>query len=249
MPTENHDGVSLAPEFFPETLTRELRYIISSAQREARFWFSVDILSLKENGCDTVKNTTKIAPYVVYDFAKSIEEELINEAPNVNQLSIWKVQIENKSTRLEKRQTEITDLIFKDKDVERAYEEVFLSAEKYRYKFSDLCAQIQRLSRKKTETKVLSEKRKFKLRKIELKKFTGDTKEYLSFWSQFRKIHADTSIPNEDKMQCLLQAVVPKTKATPVVESFPDTDENYPKADAKLRKRFDHDDLLVQAIR
>ncbi|GBN82577.1 hypothetical protein AVEN_11771-1, partial [Araneus ventricosus] len=79
-----------------------------------------------------------------------------------------------------------------------------------------------------------------------MKNITVDAKEYLSFWGQFRKIHAGTSIPNEDKMQYLLQAVVPKTKATQVVESLPDTDENYPKAVAKLRERFGRDDLLVQ---
>ncbi|GBN84030.1 hypothetical protein AVEN_31323-1 [Araneus ventricosus] len=89
--------------------------------------------------------------------------------------------------------------------------------------FSELCAQIQRLSMKETETKEFSEKRKFKLPKIELMKFTGDAKECLSFWRQFRKIHEDTSIPNEDKMQYLLQVVVPKTKAARVVESFPAT--------------------------
>ncbi|GBN49393.1 hypothetical protein AVEN_181100-1 [Araneus ventricosus] len=105
---------------------------------------------------------------------------------------------------------------------------------------------------KETEIKEFSEKRKFKLPKIELKKFTGDAKEYLSFWSQFRKIHEDTSIPNEDKMRYLLQAVVPKTKAPAplsfrsVVESFPATAENYPKAIAHLKERFGRDDLLVQ---
>ncbi|GBO26555.1 hypothetical protein AVEN_148045-1 [Araneus ventricosus] len=184
-------------------------------------------------------------------FAKSIEDELMKEAPNVNQLSISKAQIEDKFTRLEKCQTEITNLILKDTDAERAYEEDFLSAEKYRDRFSELCAQIQRLSMKETEIKEFSEKRKFKLPKIELKKFTGDAKEYLSFWSQFRKIHEDTSIPNEDKMQYLLQAVVPKTKAARVVESFPVSNclwiaENYPKAIAQLKERFGRDDLLVQ---
>ncbi|GBM35406.1 hypothetical protein AVEN_181506-1 [Araneus ventricosus] len=172
--------------------------------------------------------------------AKSIEDELIKEAPSVNQLSIWK--IEDKFTRLEKCQTEITNLILKDEDAERAYEEDFLSAEKYRDRFSELCAQIRRLSMKETETKEFSEKRKFIYSKIELKKCTGDAKEYLSFWSQFRKIHEDTSIPNEDKMQ----AVVPKTKAARVVESFPATAENYSKAIAQLKERFDRDDLLVQ---
>ncbi|GBN45164.1 hypothetical protein AVEN_20722-1 [Araneus ventricosus] len=99
---------------------------------------------------------------------------------------------------------------------------------------------------KETETKEFSEKRKFKLPKIELKKFTGDTKEYSSFWSQYRKIHEDTSILNEDKMQYLLQAVVPKMKAARVVESFPAIAEDYPKAISQLKERFGRDDLLVQ---
>ncbi|GBL83668.1 hypothetical protein AVEN_132598-1 [Araneus ventricosus] len=47
-------------------------------------------------------------------------------------------------------------------------------------------------------------------------------------------------------MQYLLQAVVPKTKAARVVESFPATAENYPKAIAQLKERFGRDDLLVQ---
>ncbi|GBN57256.1 hypothetical protein AVEN_17338-1 [Araneus ventricosus] len=98
---------------------------------------------------------------------------------------------------------------------------------------------------KETETKELSKKRKFKLPKIELKKFTGDAKEYSSFWSQFRKIHEDTNIPNVDKIQYLLQAVVPKTKATRVVERKL-SKENYPKAIAQLKERFGRDDLLVQ---
>ncbi|GBM63124.1 hypothetical protein AVEN_68568-1 [Araneus ventricosus] len=68
--------------------------------------------------------------------SKNSEDELIKEAPNVNQLSIWKAQIEDKFTRLEKCQAEITDLIFKDKDAEKAYEEGFLSTENYRDKFS-----------------------------------------------------------------------------------------------------------------
>ncbi|GBM17375.1 hypothetical protein AVEN_150209-1 [Araneus ventricosus] len=113
------------------------------------------------------------------------------------------------------------------------YEGEFSSAEKHRKNFSELCAQIQRLLVKETETKEFSEKRKFKLPKIELRKFNGDDKEYLTFW-------------NENKMQYLLQAVVPITKTTRLVESFPVTAENYPKAISQLKERFGRDNLLVQ---
>ncbi|GBO07647.1 hypothetical protein AVEN_203953-1 [Araneus ventricosus] len=50
-------------------------------------------------------------------------------------------------------------------------------------------------------------------------------------------------------MQYLLHAVVPTTKASWVVESFPATAEKYPKAIAQLKERFGLDDLLVQIYR
>ncbi|GBL99657.1 hypothetical protein AVEN_68901-1 [Araneus ventricosus] len=69
--------------------------------------------------------------------------------------------------------------------------------------------------------------------------------EYIGHVS-FRKIHEDSSIPNEDKFQYHLQAVVPESKAAREVESFPATADNYPKAISQLQERFGRDDLLVQ---
>ncbi|GBN64608.1 hypothetical protein AVEN_156673-1 [Araneus ventricosus] len=63
--------------------------------------------------------------------AKKIEDELIKEAPELKKLSILKSQISDKFARLETCQTEITNLILKIEDAEQAYEEDFLSAEKY----------------------------------------------------------------------------------------------------------------------
>ncbi|GBO40560.1 hypothetical protein AVEN_251017-1 [Araneus ventricosus] len=154
--------------------------------------------------------------------------------------------ISDKFARLETCQAEITNLILKTEDAEQAYEEDFLSAEKYRDNYIELCSQIEQLYLKDSSTKDFSEKRKFKLPKIELKKFDGDAKNYLTFWRQFRKIHEDSSIPNEDKFQYLLQAVVPKSKAARVVESFPETADNYQKAISQLQERFGRNNLLVQ---
>ncbi|GBM66298.1 hypothetical protein AVEN_242469-1 [Araneus ventricosus] len=178
--------------------------------------------------------------------AKKIEEELIKEAPELKKLSILKSQISDKFARLETCQAEISNLILKVEDAEQAYEEDFMSAEKYRDNYIEFCSQIEQMCLKDSSTKDLSEKRKFKLPKIELKKFDGDAKNYLTFWSQFRKIHEDSSISNEDKFQYLLQAVVPESKAARVVESFPATANNYPKAISQLQERFGRDDLLVQ---
>ncbi|GBN92503.1 hypothetical protein AVEN_81857-1 [Araneus ventricosus] len=87
---------------------------------------------------------------------------------------------------------------------------------------------------KDSSTKDFSEKRKFKLPKIELKKVDGGAKDYLTFWSQFQKIHEDASIPNADEFQHFLQAVLPKSKAARVVESL------------QLQERCRRDDLSVQ---
>lgn len=89
-------------------------------------------------------------------------------------------------------------------------------------------------------------KQSFKLPRLELRKFTGEPKKYLAFWSQFSKIHIDDTIADEDKFQYLLQSVVSKSKAARLVESYPPTGENYPKVNIQLKERFGRDDLLVQ---
>ncbi|GBN50275.1 hypothetical protein AVEN_255565-1 [Araneus ventricosus] len=92
----------------------------------------------------------------------------------------------------------------------------------------------------------LPPKRNFQLPQLQLKKFNGDARDYLAFWSQFQKIHADPDIPNEDKMQYLIQVVEEGSKAERLVQSFPATASNYPKAIQQLQERFGRDDLLVQ---
>ncbi|GBN98447.1 hypothetical protein AVEN_253815-1 [Araneus ventricosus] len=91
--------------------------------------------------------------------AKKIEDELIKKAPQLNKLSILKSQIRDKFARLETCQAEISNLILKVEDAEQAYEEDFLSAEKYRDNYIELCSQIEQMCLKDSSTKDLSEKR------------------------------------------------------------------------------------------
>ncbi|GFS55684.1 DUF1758 domain-containing protein [Trichonephila clavipes] len=121
----------------------------------------------------------------------------------------------------------------------------FEEAETYRDRYLEKCFKIEnRLQENSASSE--AEKRKFKLPKIELKKFNGDPKEFLAFWSPFKKIHNDSSIAEEDKMQFLLQSVEPPSKAERLVLSFPATAANYSKAIEQLKERFGRDDLLVQ---
>lgn len=88
--------------------------------------------------------------------------------------------------------------------------------------------------------------RSFKLPRIELKTFNGDLKEWLGFWSQFKKIHEDKTLHGSDKFQYLLQAMEPGTEAREIVVSYPQTAENYSKAIEALTERFGRKDLLLQ---
>ncbi|GFU16681.1 uncharacterized protein NPIL_110851 [Nephila pilipes] len=124
----------------------------------------------------------------------------------------------------------------------------FLCAESCRDKYSELSSQIEKISLKESAKREIHEKRNFKLPKIELKKFSGDARDYLAFWSQFQKNQEDSSIVNEVKFQHLLQAIVPKSKAARVVSAVSQRLQiiNYPKAVAQLRERFGREDVLVQ---
>ncbi|XP_035210940.1 uncharacterized protein LOC118185223 [Stegodyphus dumicola] len=89
-------------------------------------------------------------------------------------------------------------------------------------------------------------KRTFKLPKLELRKFDGEIKEWLFFWSQFEKTDKDTTISDSDKFQYLLQATVEGSRAREVIESFPPTTANYPKVIECLKARFGRNDLQVE---
>jgi len=91
-----------------------------------------------------------------------------------------------------------------------------------------------------------SGKRTYKLPKIEIKKFNGTLTEWLSFWSQFKKIDEDADLHSSDKFQYLVQAMVPGSRARELVDSYPQTAENYAKVIAALKERFGKEKLLKQ---
>ncbi|GFY47684.1 DUF1758 domain-containing protein [Trichonephila inaurata madagascariensis] len=135
--------------------------------------------------------------------AKQTDDDFDKENPDSKQLFILKVQLNDQFQRLEKCQNEMIDLIFKDENAEQLFETDFLSAGKYRDRFTELCTKTDQLATKEM-SEIVTSQGKFKLPKIELKKFSGDAKEYLTFLIQFRKVNEDSSIPPEDKFQYLL---------------------------------------------
>ncbi|XP_050315561.1 uncharacterized protein LOC126750100 [Anthonomus grandis grandis] len=89
-------------------------------------------------------------------------------------------------------------------------------------------------------------RRKFKLPILELKKFDGNIKDWLPFWSQFQKVHNDLEIDDNDKVEYLIQATVQGSWARQLVESFPATGSNYSKMVECLQARFGREDLQVE---
>jgi len=86
----------------------------------------------------------------------------------------------------------------------------------------------------------------YKLPKIELKKFDGDLKNWLGFWSQFEKIHSDDKLHDSDKFQYLVQSMVTGSRAEKLVSSYPQSAENYPKVVTALKDRFGDKVLLTE---
>jgi hypothetical protein len=89
-----------------------------------------------------------------------------------------------------------------------------------------------------------SHKRNFKLPKVELRKFSGELKDWLGWWAQFQKIDEDDKLHDSDKFSYLLQAMIEGSRAMDVVKRFPQSTENYPKAVAALKERFGNKKLL-----
>ncbi|XP_070515343.1 uncharacterized protein [Cardiocondyla obscurior] len=89
-------------------------------------------------------------------------------------------------------------------------------------------------------------KRSYKLPKIEISKFSGDIRDWLQFWSLFKKIHEDADIVNEDKFQYLIQAMGEGNRAAKLVKSYPPTAEYYGKVINSLKNRFGREDLLIE---
>ncbi|GFV06810.1 DUF1758 domain-containing protein [Trichonephila clavipes] len=178
--------------------------------------------------------------------ANKIESELKNDVVDLRKISLLQVQFKNKYLRLEAAQETVSGTLLQLEDNGEEFETDFIDAGRYREKYLEYYTHIDKKLGETVISEVPDTPRKFKLPKLQLKKFGGDPKEFLSFWSQFQKIHDDGSIPDEDKMQYLVASVEPKSKAERLILSFPATASNYPKAVNQLKERFGREDLLVQ---
>ncbi|GBO11365.1 hypothetical protein AVEN_47287-1 [Araneus ventricosus] len=157
---------------------------------------------------------------------------------------------DDKISRLEVIQKEISSLFFEDKNTHFEFETDFEAAESYRDSYLELKTKVEaslKSSRGLMKCSSTDNAPKLKLPKFEFKKFSGDPKEFLTFWSIFSKIHESDDLTEVDKFQYLYQCMVPESRAARLISSFPITTENYSKAIQQLKARFGREELLDSA--
>jgi len=93
---------------------------------------------------------------------------------------------------------------------------------------------------------VTGRKKTVQLPVIPLRKFDGELKNWLGWWSQFRKIHDDEDIDDSDKFQYLVSAIEDGTEAKEIVSGYPQSSENYELALEALREHYGDDDIQLQ---
>jgi len=158
--------------------------------------------------------------------------------------------LEMKMTELETVHSTYNQMLFQSNLEEDDIDKEIESDDSYRTHYLTAKMKISRIMQSTPEagTRTIPSNtiKTSKLPKLELSKFSGNIKDWLPFWSQFKKINDDSTISQEDKMQYLQQATVPDSRANELVKSFPPTGENYEKAVMSLKNRFGRDDIIVE---
>lgn len=174
----------------------------------------------------------------------SVEDVLVNWQllQEKNTFLVQTNQTLQKKMVLDKDSTE--DSLFEEIESEDEYTSKFLKA---KIIVDDVLFKAQAVPTMPTAMMTVQPvKAKLKLPTIDLVKFSGNTREWLRFWGQFNKIHQNSQIPEEDKFEYLIAAIVPGSRASELIERFPPTGDNYTKAIDSLKNRFGRDELLVE---
>ncbi|XP_054279009.1 uncharacterized protein LOC128997397 [Macrosteles quadrilineatus] len=185
-----------------------------------------------------------------------INEELCKDEQDIHSIQGKLSSLEGKIEELKTLDREILDfLLDSGADEEELNEEVRL-ADEYVEKFNQISLAVQsRLIRARSTSpnsngsvmsKSTAVRTKLRLPTIEFTKFSGDLKDWLPFWAQFKRIDDDENIDDIDKYHYLVQATLANSRARQLVESYPATAENYSKALQSLKSRFGRDDLLIE---
>ncbi|XP_045479807.1 cell division cycle 5-like protein [Harmonia axyridis] len=175
-----------------------------------------------------------------------------------NVLSLLR-QLEDKGDRLFAADENIRGIILTDGAKDEDLEEEFDKVEFYREELIRQRSKYEVMLKKIPEDRAASQewgsekpKRKFRLPKIELKKFDGNVKNWIGFGGQFRKIHEDKEIDLEDKFQYLLQATEvdsgAKEQLRASLSSLPQPKNDYEIVVPQLEESNQNEEIEVNMI-
>ncbi|UYV71228.1 hypothetical protein LAZ67_8002292 [Cordylochernes scorpioides] len=134
---------------------------------------------------------------------------------------------------------------------ESASEDIFTaeyeSVCEYEDNFSNIMTDYEALAEKDDVSRISgTAAMNYQLPKLEFKKFGGEPREWITFWSQFSTIDRDPEMPPETKFQYLFQATAENSEVREAVEIFPPSADNYPKVIEYIKSRFGEDEMLVE---
>ncbi|XP_072389365.1 uncharacterized protein [Diabrotica undecimpunctata] len=205
------------------------------------------------------KKTIRVLRAIFTRTANELEGLMKVESLDYESIEVSWELLKCKFDELQSIDSQITELSF-ESSTETELEAEIESCDVYLRKFSKCRTKYNKLieetkteaSRRhsavsqNTDEPDLTGMRKFRLPTIEFKKYDGSIKGWLAFWAQFKRIHEDDSIDCHDKIEYLIQATVPGSRAHQLVESYPVMADNYSKIMESMQSRFGREDLQIE---
>lgn len=211
---------------------------------------------------DRLKKARRPVRASITKLLNDVTAELQKDEPSRNVLECSLLKLEDVSLKLGEFDQQVLDKLLDDDTEEDVYEAEYADIDSYQDKVRDIRIMIKKVispntsrsgspapstySTAASETPSGNQTRNYKLPKIEIKKFDGQLKNWLGFWSQFKKIHEDATLHDSDKFQYLVQSMVTGTRAQKLVESYPQSSDNYSKVIEALQSRFGDKVLLAE---
>ncbi|UYV84919.1 hypothetical protein LAZ67_X004007, partial [Cordylochernes scorpioides] len=256
-------GGADAPEEYPTSSVlwteRRLRSILQAAScgRKERLGVShkqrlvdgKDVLEMADQPVSSAE-LKKLRTPVRARFTKAFNE-LETE---IKKNEVKKADVEKILRRLQTHHEKLSILNMRMEEAllrESASEDIFTaeyeSVCEYEDNFSNIMTDYEALAEKDDVSTISgTAAMNYQLPKLEFKKFGGEPREWITFWSQFSTIDPDPQMPPETKFQYLFQATAENSEVREAVESFLPSADNYPKVIEYIKSRFGEDEMLVE---